>query len=247
MKIKNWSKFQHFKDRRPPWVKLYRDLLDDMEWHQLDPLASKVLVTLWLLASEDDEQSGNLPSIKTIAWRLRMSETDVKACISKLSHWLDHDDISVISEQHQSDTPETETEAETKKEVGGESPRKRSAPPPRKKREQKTLAEYLAECKASAEKPIPDDHHIRKWAADAGIVPEMLQIAWVKFRERYTEGEKGKGKRYKDWAGHFATSVKDNWFKVWFASGDGIQWTTNGMTYKAVLDARMTSQETQNA
>jgi hypothetical protein len=129
MKIKNWSKFQHFKDRRPPWVKLYRDLLDDMEWHQLDPLASKVLVTLWLLASEDDEQSGKLPSIKTIAWRLRMSETDVKACISKLSHWLDHDDIIAISEQHQSDTPETETEVETKKEEERETPRKRSAPP----------------------------------------------------------------------------------------------------------------------
>lgn len=114
MKIKNWSKFQHFKDRRPPWIKLYRDLLDDMEWHQLDPLASKVLVTLWLLASEDHD--GCLPDTKTLAWRMRMTEKQILDCISKLSHWLEHDDDSVISERYQDDLPERETETETKKE-----------------------------------------------------------------------------------------------------------------------------------
>jgi hypothetical protein len=115
MKIKNWSKFQHFKDRRPPWIKLYRDLLDDMEWHQLDPLASKVLVTLWLLASED--QNGCLPDTKTLAWRMRMTEKQILDCISKLSHWLEHDDNGVISERYQDDLPERETETETKRET----------------------------------------------------------------------------------------------------------------------------------
>ena len=115
MKIKNWSKFQHFKDRRPPWIKLYRDLLDDMQWHELDPLASKVLVTLWLLASED--QNGCLPDTKTLAWRMRMTEKQVLDCISKLSHWLEHDDIELISARYQDDLPETETEVETKKET----------------------------------------------------------------------------------------------------------------------------------
>ena len=117
MKIKNWSKFQHFKDRRPPWVKLYRDLLDDMEWHDLDPLSSKVLVTLWLLASEDDEQQGNLPNIKTLSWRLRLPQEQVLECLNKLSHWLKNDDIDVISSGYQDDLPETETERETKKET----------------------------------------------------------------------------------------------------------------------------------
>ena len=117
MKIKNWAKFQHFKDRRPPWVKLYRDILDDMDWHQLDPLASKVLVTLWLLASEDENQQGTLPDIKTIAWRLRLTEKQVSECIFKLSHWLEQDDINAISGGCQSDRPETETKKETKKEI----------------------------------------------------------------------------------------------------------------------------------
>jgi hypothetical protein len=114
MKIKNWSKFQHFKDRKPPWVKLYRDVLDDMEWYELDPLASKVLVMCWLIASEDD---GRLPNSKTLAFRLRMTEKQTIDCLNKLSHWLEQDDIYLISEQYQTDSLETEKETETKKET----------------------------------------------------------------------------------------------------------------------------------
>lgn len=113
MKIKNWTKFQHFKDRRPPWVKLYRDILDDLEWHELDPLAAKVLVMLWLIASENN---GRIPDNKTLAFRLRLTEVKTKEIIIKLSHWLEQDDISTISEQYQSDSTETERETETKKE-----------------------------------------------------------------------------------------------------------------------------------
>jgi hypothetical protein len=117
MKIKNWNKFQHFKDRKPPWVKLYRDVLDDIEWYELDPLASKVLVMCWLIASEDD---GRLPPPKTLAFRLRMSEKQTIDCLNKLSHWLEQDDINTISERYQDDSLETEreTEKETEKKRG---------------------------------------------------------------------------------------------------------------------------------
>jgi hypothetical protein len=108
--IKNWAKFQHFKDRRPPWVKLYRDLLDDMEWHKLDPKAAKMLVSLWLIASEFE---GVLPGVSTLAFRMRTTEKDVTDCVSKLSHWLIQSDITPISDGYQTDTPETETEGET--------------------------------------------------------------------------------------------------------------------------------------
>lgn len=111
----------------------------------------------------------------------------------------------------------------------------------------KTLKTYLADCKAAGAKPIPDDHHVRTWAADAGITADMLQIAWVQFRERYTEAEKGKGKRYKDWPGHFANAVKANWFKLWFSGDKGMQWTSVGMTHKNVLDSRLAQRETEHA
>jgi len=121
MKIKNWHKFQHFKDRKPPWVKLYRDLLDDIDWHELDPKSAKVLVMLWLIASEED---GNIPEAKRLAFRLRMSEKETKECLINLSHWLDHDDINTISEGYQDDAPETETETETEVETKKEREKK---------------------------------------------------------------------------------------------------------------------------
>jgi hypothetical protein len=116
MKIKNWTKFQHFKDRRPPWVKLYRDILDDIEWHELDPLAAKVLVMLWLIASEDD---GRIPDTKTLAFRLRLTEVKTKEVVIKLSHWLEQNDINVISERYQHDPLETEIETEKEKKILG--------------------------------------------------------------------------------------------------------------------------------
>jgi hypothetical protein len=114
MRIKNWTKFQHFKDRRPPWVKLYRDILDDLEWHELDPLAAKVLVMLWLIASENE---GQIPDNKTLAFRLRLTEVKTKEIIIKLSHWLEQDDINKISKGYQVDLPERETETELETET----------------------------------------------------------------------------------------------------------------------------------
>ncbi len=129
----------------------------------------------------------------------------------------------------------------------GEGAAKPQRPPGRKRSEARTLATYLAECRAAKVKPVPDDHAVRRWAADAGLTPDMLQIAWVQFRERYTEGEKGKGKRYRDWPAHFATAVKDNWFRLWFTDDKGgMCWSSNGMTHKAVLDARAAQQEVEH-
>lgn len=110
MKIKNWSEFQHFKDRTPPWIKLYRYLLDDPDWHALSGDEAKTLIMLWLIASEDKDMDGKLPPLKNIAFRLRISETKLKQELTKLSHWLICDDINMISERYQHDTPETEAE-----------------------------------------------------------------------------------------------------------------------------------------
>ncbi len=103
IRIKNWKQFQHFKDRSPPWVKLYRDLLNDMDWHELPPVSAKALVSLWLIASESD---GVLPDIKKLAFRLRITEKSMESIVYELSHWLEHDDISTISGRYQGDAPE---------------------------------------------------------------------------------------------------------------------------------------------
>ena len=126
-KIKNWEKFQHFKNRTPPWIKLYRDLLNDPEWHNLNPAYCKRLVMLWLIASEDKEHKGYLPSIDKTAFRLRVSVQECKKTLDALSGWVLPPDINAISSCHQSATSETETETETEKKKEEEV---RTPPPP---------------------------------------------------------------------------------------------------------------------
>jgi hypothetical protein len=116
MKIKNWEEFQHFKDRTPPWIKLYRYLLDDPEWHKLSGDDAKVLTMLWLVASEDKAMQGNLPNAETLAFRLRIAESKLNQSLNKLKHWVILDDIKAISRFYQDDAPETETETETETE-----------------------------------------------------------------------------------------------------------------------------------
>lgn len=80
-RVKNFYKFQHFHDRKPPWIKVYRDLLDDISWFRISPLSSKTLVNLWLLSSE---AYGNLPSEPEIAFRLRLSREELTSVLKEL-------------------------------------------------------------------------------------------------------------------------------------------------------------------
>jgi len=49
--VKGYDNFQHYKDRRPPWIKLYNTLLDDYEFGLLPDASKSHLIAIWLLAS----------------------------------------------------------------------------------------------------------------------------------------------------------------------------------------------------
>ena len=48
--IRNWDKFQHYKRRRPPWIKLYVDMLDDEDLQAMQS-TSRLLYCLLLLVA----------------------------------------------------------------------------------------------------------------------------------------------------------------------------------------------------
>jgi len=73
VRIRNWEKFQHYRHRSPPWIKLHRGVLDDDAFQALAGDDAKLLINLWLLASEAE---GSLKTTsKTLAWRLRVAST----------------------------------------------------------------------------------------------------------------------------------------------------------------------------
>ena len=55
----NWGKFQQYKDRNPPWIKLHTSLLDDYEFQRLPGEAKWQLLLLWLVAARQDNRIPN--------------------------------------------------------------------------------------------------------------------------------------------------------------------------------------------
>ena len=89
MRVRNWDKFQPtMKDRNVIWIKIYRQILEDYEWHNLSSDSKATLLELLLLASENN---GQLPEVHKIAFRLRKTEDFINEQIGLLSHWLQLD------------------------------------------------------------------------------------------------------------------------------------------------------------
>lgn len=82
LRAKKWAEFQHYKHRNPPWIRLYRKLLDDCDFHSL-PVASRALAPmLWLLASESDGIISLEP--KQLSFRLRGDFRDLIEALKPL-------------------------------------------------------------------------------------------------------------------------------------------------------------------
>lgn len=61
--VKDWATHQHYKDRRPPWIKLYGALLDDPTFLALPEATQAQLIKLWLLASRMGHPLPNDPQL----------------------------------------------------------------------------------------------------------------------------------------------------------------------------------------
>lgn len=122
-RVKNWPDHQHYKDRRPPWIKLHRDLLDDQDYMCL-PLASMALAPLiWLLASEHQDGTSGEVNIhpSSLAFRLRRSVEEIREAVKPLiDEGFLECDSKLLAECYPHATPETEGETEVEVEREGE-------------------------------------------------------------------------------------------------------------------------------
>lgn len=60
-KIKGWERFQHYKDRNPPWIKLHFSLLSSRDWVALSSEGRELAVVLMLVASRGEGMVPNDP------------------------------------------------------------------------------------------------------------------------------------------------------------------------------------------
>lgn len=99
--------------------------------------------------------------------------------------------------------------------------------PPKGRKSAITFPQFLLNCKANNETPIPDEHPVFAYADEAKIPRDFLALHWFEFKDRYGDGSK----KYKDWRKVFSNSVRGNWFRLWYAPKDGgeYQLTTDGV------------------
>lgn len=216
LKPKNWSKFQHYRDRCPPWIKLHRDILNDRVFASL-PIASKALAPLlWLLASESKDGSFDA-AIDELSFRLRIASKDIEQGLKPLiDNGFFVDASTMLAPCYQVATTEREGERETEAE--------RDTPKP--PRGAISLEQYLEQCKADSKKPIPEDHPVFDYAKEIGLPHDFLRLQWLEFKDRYTAPG---AKKYKLWSTVFAKSVRDNWFRLWMLKDDQYVLTTTGL------------------
>jgi len=119
LRVKGWSDFQHYKDRRPPWIKLHRELLENFKWHKLTSDSKALAICIWILACEHEDPEAGLVSdnAEELSFRARMDEKVVFQSIKQLIQhgFLEHqpsDASDLLAPCYQLATPETETEAE---------------------------------------------------------------------------------------------------------------------------------------
>jgi len=120
--VKNFETFQHYKERRPVWIKLYNSLLDDYNFCCLPDASKMHLIAIWLLASRYhnsipwDEKwiSGQISSNSPI----RLSELEQAGFIYKIN------DVNAASNPlatcYQNASLETETETEIEEKINSE-------------------------------------------------------------------------------------------------------------------------------
>jgi len=118
LRIKNWEKFQHYKDRKPPWIRLYNDLLDDPDLDEIPSDLFKLLAKIWLAASEHGTD-GTLPDIRRLALKVHVDSKLLAKQIRKLNQWIEFDecDSSSMRSRDASNVLASESESESESET----------------------------------------------------------------------------------------------------------------------------------
>lgn len=115
IRVKGWDKYQHYKDRNPPWIKLHQELLTSLTWALADNASRVLAIALMMLAAKTNNKiPANEEYVKRVAYLHELPD------FSQLIHLefieiIDDEEKAVkpASKVLADARPETETEEET--------------------------------------------------------------------------------------------------------------------------------------
>lgn len=104
IQILGWEHHQHFKDRKPVWIKLWVDLIDDPDnakrWYALSDVARSLLIELWLLTAKGKGHTvGFLEADDdTVAWWTRRTLNATVKAIDELvaGKWVTREHVDQL-------------------------------------------------------------------------------------------------------------------------------------------------------
>jgi len=185
LQVKNWAKFQHYKDRNPPWIKLATDVFQNYEFSCLHDASKLLALCIWTLASRSKE--GTLPP--DFEWIKRQGNLSDFVKKEHLKELIDKgfiiDTSNVLAESLQDAIPETEAyRKETDLTPLSPKPKKE----PKNAKPLTTLEQHLG-----VNPSIPDD-----WAyaaATDGFDPQKIATEWLAFCNHHI----ARANKFVDW------------------------------------------------
>ena len=112
LRVKNWKRFQHYRDRCPPWIKLHYEILTSRDWVMLDERNRLLALVCMLIASRHDGTVPNDPTfIQRVAYLKQRPNLKPLIEIGFLEY------ASGCKRVLADDTTETETETEEETET----------------------------------------------------------------------------------------------------------------------------------
>jgi hypothetical protein len=193
--IKNFDRLQHYKDRSPPWIKLYNGLLDDYDFGRLPDATKAHLIAIGLLASRHNNK---LPlDADWLGKRINATQAvDLDGLIKSGFVVPDQDCSNAIAECLQDAMPERE--GETQVETETETPSLRSGAP-KKRKSRRSLPENFPEASDLA---WAKDYWLKRGRADlCTLIGEEIE----KFRDHHA----GKLTASADWPASWRTWARN--------------------------------------
>lgn len=110
-RIRNWSKFQHYKDRNPPWIKLHCEIFGSEDWVMLDDASKLLAIVCMVIAAKHDGEVPNNPD-----YIRRVAYLNAKPDLSPLLECGFLENVQAVASARKQEQaivrPEKETEAE---------------------------------------------------------------------------------------------------------------------------------------
>jgi hypothetical protein len=201
-----WTRFQHYKDRDPPWIKLYRDILTSEPWVVGTDLSRLVQIAITLLAARYQNKTPYRFDLIKKVTSLDCTEAQFKRAIAHLidARFLTietvQDASAVLAPLYHSATPEGESE-KRREETETEGERAGARPPLVAELDAKAWETWIA-YRSALKKPLkaPSIEAAQRQLARFGarqqaVVEQSIGNGWQGLFELKTVNGAGKAHR----------------------------------------------------